>query len=226
MQTDNLKTQMKGFIDRIDAMSLRERALIFVSMLVAVYFIAANLMFAPVNMEKDRLQKQLDQMREENQKMDTQIQSMLAGGVHDQDADRRARIAALQQDVQRMDAALALTTSGLVPPKEMTRLVEQMLLKNRGLQVLKVESLPAAPLIEGGAGKNPDTNETVMLYKHGMRIQLKGSYLDILRYLKSLEALPWRVFWGEVSLKTEKYPEAHLSLLIYTLSTHQGWIGL
>lgn len=226
MQTDSLKTRMKVYIDRIDAMSLRERALIFVSMLVAVYFIAANLMFAPVNLEKDRLQKQLDQMRDENQKMDSQIQSMLAGGVHDQDADRRARIASLQQDVQRMDTALAQTTSGLVPPKEMTRLVEQMLLKNRGLQVLKVESLPAAPLIEGVAGTKPNPADSVMLYKHGMRIQLKGSYLDILRYLKSLEGLPWRVFWGEVSLKTEKYPEAHLSLLIYTLSTHQGWIGL
>jgi MSHA biogenesis protein MshJ len=226
MQTDDLKTHVKGVIDRIDAMSLRERALIFVTTLVAVYFIAVNLLFVPVNAEKDRLQKQLDQTREENRMMDAQIQSLLAGGAHDADADKRARIAALQQDLRQMDTALAKTTSGLVPPKEMARLVEQMLLKNHGLQVLSVESLPAAPLLDGGSEANPNSAAEPMIYKHGMRIELKGRYLDILRYLKSLEALPWRVFWGEVSLKTEQYPEAHLSLLIYTLSTHEGWIGL
>jgi hypothetical protein len=29
-----------------------------------------------------------------------------------------------------------------------------------------------------------------------------------------------------VTLQTEKYPVSRVSLLIYTLSTHQGWIGL
>ena len=65
-----------------------------------------------------------------------------------------------------------------------------------------------------------------MVYKHGMRVELRGGYMDILRYLKSLEALPWKVFWGQAVLKTEKYPDSRLDLLIYTLSTHEGWIGL
>jgi MSHA biogenesis protein MshJ len=104
----------------------------------------------------------------------------------------------------------------------MARLIEQMLLKNRGLQVMRVESIPAAPLLEGGTEGATDT----MVYKHGMHIEIKGGYLDILRYLKSLEALPWKVFWGKVTLKTEKYPDSRVSLLIYTLSTHEAWIGL
>jgi MSHA biogenesis protein MshJ len=59
-----------------------------------------------------------------------------------------------------------------------------------------------------------------------MNIEIKGGYLDILRYLKSLEALPWKVFWGKVTLKTEKYPDSRASVLIYTLSTREAWIGL
>jgi MSHA biogenesis protein MshJ len=122
-----------------------------------------------------------------------------------------------------MDAELVRVTAGLVPPKEMARLIEQMLLKNRGLQVMKVESIPATALLEGG---NANGIAGTMVYKHGMQIELKGGYLDILRYLKSLEALPWKVFWGKVTLKTEKYPDSRVSLLIYTLSTHEAWIGL
>lgn len=224
MQLEELKTQFKGVADRIDAMSLRERGLIFVTVLVVLYFVAANLLFGPANAEKDRLQAQVNQIHAETQALDTQIQGILAGRAQDPDAAKREKVAALQANLQQMDSALNQTTSGLVPPKEMTRLVEQMLSKNHGLRVLKVESLPAAPLIEGGAdsGNAPGT----MIYKHGMRIELQGGYLDILRYLKSLEELPWKLFWGQVTLKTDKYPESKLSLLIYTLSTHEGSVGL
>lgn len=224
MQIDELKIRFKSIADRVDAMSLRERGLIFITVLVVLYFVAVNLLFGPANTERDRLQAQINQVRTETQTLDTQIQGILAGGAQDPDAAKREKIAALQTNLQQMDASLNQATFGLVPPKEMTRLVEQMLSKNRALRVLKVESLPAAPLVEGGTEANnaPGT----MIYKHGMRIELQGGYLDILRYLKSLEELPWKLFWGQATMKTDKYPESKLTLLIYTLSTHEASMGL
>lgn len=222
MQIDDLKAQFKGFTDRIDAMSLRERGLIFVTLMVALYFVAVNALFTPVNADKDRLQKQVNQLHEETRLLELQVQGIVSGGENDPEAAKRRKIVSLQERLKSMDVALTRVTSGLVPPKEMTKLVEQMLLKNRGLEVIKVESLPSTPLLEGAEG-GPDGS---MVYKHGMRIELKGNYLDILRYLRSLEGLEWKVFWGQVTLQTEKHPVSKVSLLIYTLSTHQGWIGL
>ena len=216
----DLKKQLQGLAGRLDAMSLRERALIFVTVLVALYFVAANMLFGPVNVEKDRLQNQINQKRAETRALEVQIQAILGDDHQNPEAAKRNKIAALQENVKTMDAELAKVTAGLVPPKEMARLVEQMLLKNRGLRVMKVESLPATPLLEGGATAG------AMVYKHGMRIELKGGYLDILRYLKSLEGLPWKVFWGQVTLQAEKHPVSNVNLLIYTLSTHEAWIGL
>ena len=223
MQLEDLKTQFKGFTDRIDAMSLRERGLIFVTLLVALYFVAVNMLFGPVNTEKDRLQKQVNQLHEETRLLELQVQGIVSGGENNPEAAKRRKIASLQENLKTMEVALSRVTAGLVPPKEMTKLVEQMLLKNRGLEVIKVESLPSTPLLEGAAEGVP---EGAMVYKHGMRIELKGNYLDILRYLRSLEGLEWKVFWGQVTLQTEKHPVSKVSLLIYTLSTHQGWIGL
>lgn len=219
MTSDDLKKQFHDFANRIDAMSLRERALIFIALLVALYFLAVNVLFGPLNVEKDRLQQQVNQKRQETQALELQVQALVGSGEHP-DAARRKKLEALQENLKSMDAELVRATSGLVTPREMARLIEQMLLRNRGLQVMKVESLPAKPLLEatGTAG--------ALVYKHGMNIEIKGGYLDILRYLKSLEALPWKVFWGKVSLKTEKHPDSHVSLLIYTLSTHEAWIGL
>jgi MSHA biogenesis protein MshJ len=220
---EDLKIKFKGFTDRVDAMALRERGLMFVTLLVALYFVAVNLLFGPANIEKDKLQKQVGQLHEETRLLELQVQTVVAGGDNSPETIKRKKIASLQESMKAMDAALSRVTAGLVPPKEMAKLVEQMLLKNRGLEVTKVESLAATPLLEGTADNAPEGS---MVYKHGMRIELKGNYLDILRYLQSLEGLEWKVFWGQVSLQTEKYPVSKVSLLIYTLSTHQAWIGL
>lgn len=222
MISDDLKKQFVDFANRIDAMSLRERALMFITLLVALYFLTVNVLFGPLNMERDRLQQQVNQKHQETQALELQVQALAGTGEHP-DAAKRKKLEALQENLKIMDTELVRATSGLVTPREMARLVEQMLLKNRGLQVMKVESLPATPLlnvIENAVGSGP------MVYKHGMNIEVKGGYMDILRYLKSLEALPWKVFWGKVTLKTEKYPDSRASVLIYTLSTREAWIGL
>ncbi|BAV32715.1 MSHA biogenesis protein MshJ [Sulfuricaulis limicola] len=221
MTADDLKKQFQGFANRVDAMSLRERAMIFITLLVALYFLAVNVLFGPLSAEKDRVQQQLTQKRLETQALEAQIQTMAGSGTEGVDAAKRNKLETLRENLKTMDTELVRVTAGLVPPREMARLIEQMLLKNRGLQVMRVESIPATPLLEGGAGVTG-----AMVYKHGMRVEVKGGYLDILRYLKSLEALPWKVFWGKAALKTEKYPDSRVSLVIYTLSTHEAWIGL
>ncbi|MEX2163350.1 MAG: hypothetical protein WD823_03805 [Sulfuricaulis sp.] len=225
MALENLQSQFKDLTHRIDAMSLRERALIFITLLVALYFIAVHVIFGPIGLEKDRIQKQITQKREETRLMEVQVQGILSAGGQDPQLAKQKKLAALQENLKHMDASLQKVTTGLVPPKEMARLVEQMLLKNRGLQVIKLESLPAAPLLEKTGGSGGKAVEG-MVYKHGMRIEFKGGYMDTLRYLKSLEGMPWKVFWGQVALSAEKYPDSRVNLLIYTLSTHQGWIGI
>ncbi len=223
MTSEDLKKQLQGLAGRIDAMSIRERALIFITILVALYFLAVNVLFGPLNVEKDRLQQQVNLKRQETQALEAQIQTMAVTGGEGPEAAKRKKLEALRENLKTMDSELVRVTAGLVPPKEMARLIEQMLLKNHGLQVIRVESIPASPLLEEG-GSAPASG--AMVYKHGMNIEIKGGYLDVLRYLKSLEALPWKVFWGKVTLKTEKYPNSRVTLLIYTLSTHEAWIGL
>jgi MSHA biogenesis protein MshJ len=64
------------------------------------------------------------------------------------------------------------------------------------------------------------------VYQHGMRIEVRGQYLDMVRYLQALERLPVKVLWGRVRLESDDYPASTLSLLIYTLSLDKAWIGV
>ncbi len=226
---NRLRIELRKLMDRIDEFSLRERALIFLGVLGLMYFGAMQLVIQPLGQQRTRLEQELKSKRDQIQTTEKQIQAMLTGDVQDADGTKRARLETLRGQMKTMEAELGKTTSGLVTPKEMARMVEAFLASKRGLEVVKVENLPPEPVGADGTTANaaPGTPApAALLYRHGLRIELRGSYLDMVRYLKGLEAQPWKVFWGQVSFQTEKYPVSKLTLVIYTLSTREGWIGI
>ena len=64
------------------------------------------------------------------------------------------------------------------------------------------------------------------MYRHGLQLELEGSYLATLAYLKALQALPWEFYWDEVRLQVDKYPTAKITIVVHTLSLTEGWIGV
>ncbi|MHB8455919.1 MAG: hypothetical protein ACYDDO_14770 [Acidiferrobacterales bacterium] len=240
-----LKSQqsVQRLAERIDALSLRERALAFTVVLTILIMIAANLLFAPLRREQQRLDQSVTAKLAQLNALNNQTADLLASRLADPDAANRATLAALQAQLDANGGKLANVTRGLVDPKEMTSLVRQMLEKNGALQLVRMENLPpvavgdnaatgsARPAATPAAGtaigsaSNPGSDSEPVLYRHGMRIELKGRYLDIVRYLQALEGMPWKMIWGEVDLKTEKYPVADVTLVIYTLGFDRAWIG-
>ncbi len=64
------------------------------------------------------------------------------------------------------------------------------------------------------------------LFRHGLEIQMRGSFAAILSYLHATENLPWRLYWDALEYKVEAYPNAKIVLRVYTLSVDEGWIGV
>ncbi|MEK7734247.1 MAG: hypothetical protein AAB329_02270, partial [Pseudomonadota bacterium] len=56
---ETLRLRLRAIGERIDAMTLRERAIIFLTVLVAVYLAADQLALKPMAVERERLQRQL-----------------------------------------------------------------------------------------------------------------------------------------------------------------------
>ncbi|OGI70007.1 MAG: hypothetical protein A2W18_11780 [Candidatus Muproteobacteria bacterium RBG_16_60_9] len=221
-----LKARLKGLADRIDAMSVRERGMVFFAVVVVLYLIAYSAVFGPLRAEQTRLDQDLRAKRVQAQEADQKLTGLFSQDGKDVNAENRAKLAALSSQVRDLDAKMDQMTAGVVPPKEMAKLIEQMLTRNKNLELVKLEALPAKSL-DADAKPGADTTlPGVTVYRHGMRVEFKGRYFDIVNYLKSLEGLPWKVYWGEVSLETDKYPVSKVSLVIYTLSRHPNWIGV
>lgn len=219
----NLRKTLGRIGERIDALSLRERGIMFVTVLLALYFAANGLVFGPLRAQQQRAENELRVKYDQIRMVNAQIQQIVHAATRDPDKENEARLKQLHAQIGSLDPRLANVAKGLVSPREMARLVEQVLTRNKALQVLKVESLPPAA-IEPAAGA-PAADKGV--YKHGMRIEVRGRYIDLVKYLRALESLPSKVFWGQVTLESDEiHPTSKLSLVIYTLSLRQGWIGI
>ena len=225
-----LRAQLRKLMERIDELSLRERAMVFLGVLGVLYVGAVQLVIQPLSAQRTRLETELKGKHDQIQTTERMIQAMLTGDAQDADAQKRAQRDALRAQLKAFDAELGKTTSGLVSPQEMARLLQQFLARKRSLQIVRVESLPAEPLAIATTGAVPNragpaVRDDSGLYKRGTRIEVRGNYDELLGYLKDMEALPWKVFWGQVTLQTEQYPISKLTLVIYTLSTQESWIG-
>jgi MSHA biogenesis protein MshJ len=227
MMTD-LRKSVQQLAERIDALSLRERGIIFITLLVLLYFAASSLVFGPLRTRQQQLESELKTRLEQVAAINAQVQKSARDATRDPDKENAERLKVLRERIAQVDPQLAGVTQGLVSPRDMARLVEQVLTRNRNLQVIKVESLAPAPLDGQPAGKEAAAPAAADrgVYKHGMRIEVRGRYTDLVRYLRALEALPWKVFWGRATLELEEQPTSRLTLVIYTLSLHQGWIGI
>jgi len=236
--------QLKKYQDWFNQRTPRERGMIVAASLVVVAFGLYSLLVVPQRTEQARLQEQTKALKEQTEALRKQAADIQKTYGQNEGEGGQAHIEALRKQLAAMDPALADVTQSLVSPKEMASLVEQVLRQNRALEVISVESLPVTPLIQpvttaeaaapagqaadSGAGQ-ADTASSVEdggFYKHGMVIEVRGRYADIVSYLRALENLPWKVFWGQITLVAEGYPKSRVRLVIYTLSLNPKWIGI
>jgi MSHA biogenesis protein MshJ len=60
------------------------------------------------------------------------------------------------------------------------------------------------------------------LARYQVDMVVKGSYLEVLKYLTSLESLPWKFFWQKANFQSTEYPHAETRLQLYTLGAAHG----
>jgi len=149
------------------------------------------------------------------------------------DVAARVEIDALKKQLGELSARLHVMEDSLVPPQQMSGLLEDMIGAQTGLRLLSLKTLPVAPLLdrkaetdEKAVGK-PDVKTeapAVGLFKHGVEIKLEGSYQDLTAYLQRLEQSKMKLLWSSVSLSADKHPKLVLTLTVYSLSLDRAWL--
>jgi MSHA biogenesis protein MshJ len=154
--------------------------------------------------------------------------------VVDPAAVKRSYLDALRKELADADQEVKGLQRGLVPPERMAKVLEDMLVGSRGLQVISLRTLPAQrvekpgamPPAKGsdkGAKPAPAAPERTV-YEHSFEIALQGSYGDLHEFLARLEKLPWRMFWARLAVNTDTHPMLRVTLRVQTLSLSKAWL--
>ena len=98
--------------------------------------------------------------------------------------------------------------------------------KNESVSVLDSHDAEQDEAKKDEGGNERSEPYTTDLYRHGVELQLEGSYLGTLAYLKQLESLEWRFEWNALVFDIQDYPIGTVTIEVYTYSTERDWIGV
>lgn len=216
--------------DKVEALSLRERAIVFATVALVLVSLVSELLLAPLQAKRKILSDQVVQQQERTKELRAQLQNLLQAQRDDEHSPMRLRLAQLRQQLQEQEDYLEERRQTLVAPGRMAEVLGQVLHENQKVQLVELKTLPVGPLIdkpqEAGAVQPVAADGQRQIFRHGVKITVRGSYLDLLSYASALEKLPTRMYWGEASLSVEHHPEAVLTLTVYTLSLDQKWLTI
>jgi MSHA biogenesis protein MshJ len=233
---------------KLDAMTLRERAMVFAAVVAAVLFLLYTVSVEPLLNKQKTLRLQVKQQQNQIGGIDSEIAAMAQGFVVDPDAATREKLKAVRHEIDTTSEGLMAVQKGLVAPDKIAPLLDHLLRGNGKLKLMSMKTLPVAGLNEAmqpsvaapaaGAGvaavaagatgqpAAPQPKPRELLYRHGVEIVLQGSYVDMVSYMEALESLPVQLFWGKAKLDAQQYPNSRLTLTLYTLSLDQKWMKL
>ena len=218
-----MNSRLRQYTQRFDARSLRERGLIALSVIVVVSFVWWSNYATPrmSRIETLQLENQRIAGDVENQRtLLLDIRRSIAAGVQQ---EKEVQLARLSNDLAALEEQLRVTTIELIDPEKMFELMNQLIYRDSRLKLLNLKRREVKPAIPSD---NEAETDQAGIYRHVLEIEFAGKYLDILRYMQTLEALDWKLLWDEIEIVTDEYPQVTVKVVISTLSTRKEWVGI
>jgi MSHA biogenesis protein MshJ len=235
MNIEGLLGPLRRLAAKVDALTLKERLLLLGATVMLLSYGWNERVFTPLEVKRKALVQESAAVSTELQALDTATVKWAAEAAIDPDADNRRRLAELREELQKAQGTVEAKAGRMVAPERMPEVLKGVLSRFSELEFKSLEGLPVEPVLAaslrapGKASEAPKPADATLAhsaYKHGIRIRFSGSYRAVTAYLEALEALPYGFFWDRVSLDATQFPKITGSLVVYTVSLRQEWIGV
>jgi len=228
-----VKKLWQTYAARLDAMTLRERTIIFAALASVVVVFSYTLWIEGEFSKSRRLTFEIAQRQAEMKAVQDQVGRLAAARGADPDRTNRERLSALQQQLAQIEASIAAEERKFTAPDKMRGVLEELLAKNRRVNLVSLKTLPMTSIAEDGAAAKPPAGAPAakpapagrLIYRHGVELTVSGSYLDILGYLQELDRLPTQLYWGDLGLEGQ-YPTITVKVVVYTMSLDRAWLSV
>jgi MSHA biogenesis protein MshJ len=201
---------------RFNKLSARERLLTVAAALALVFTGWNAALMGPLEAKRNNLSMELAALQDG---MYATADAAEAAEATDPISIAFSKQQSLRTELTRINAELAKESAGLIEPRRMAEVIHDVLSRQGGVTLVSLRNLPPQCLAK-------DTSVASGPYIHPVELVVEGRYLDVLAYLHTLEALPWRFYWRILELQTTEYPVNRVRIELGTLSMDREWIGI
>jgi MSHA biogenesis protein MshJ len=192
-----LQAHFQRHARRIDTLSLRERAILFVSIAVALVAAFDQLVLSPRMAEQKAL---AGQIRQGAREVDG-LRAQLAPGRIDSPGAKLAReLSDLRAQQQQLDQALQQLQGGAAGGTQLPDLLERVLRRHERLTLVRLATVKAANGTSPEAQAQAQTQAQTQPQTQAVQIAMRGSYPDLTQYLADTEAALPGLRWGDVAI--------------------------
>lgn len=221
---------LTNLMEKIDSRILRERILIFLTLLAAIFFIWNFLFQAKYDNQRTALKSQQTQIITEQRNSESQLATLTQSMASDPAIAKKNEIDALTRKIEAIEAQLSSMGQGLISAELLPKVLEEVLQRTSKVKLLQVRTLPATELqlaaVNTGVN-NPQQNANgTGVYKHGVFIRVAGSYSQLIKLMQEIENLDSKFYWEALDYTVNQYPEATIDIRVFTLSSEEGLLGV
>ena len=178
-----LSTQFNNYWRQVqtwlNTMSLRERGLVVITLIALTWSGWLNSVGGDVIDSKAQVERDIARLAADLKMEVVERQRLQAIDNKDYKTLLSQRDV-LNELVQERQRELENLLNDFIAPRDVPNLLEDILRQHRGLRLVKLESLEPLGLLSGG-------DDAEQIFRHPIRLQLEGGYLDTHAYLVALE---------------------------------------
>ena len=213
-----IKTHLQPWLERVDNLELRERILLLAAAVAVMFLLIDTLILQPTLKAQQVARQQIVDLEVKLNSLRQSAQLLSYKSDSDPTASRRQSRDQLAAELAELDSRIISQLGALVEPAQAARVLEQLLSSHTGLKLTTLNA-SAEPLKDMDLEQQ---SETPGLARYQLDMVVQGSYLDLLKYLQSLEAMPWKFFWQQVDFQATEHPHAETRLQLYTLGAQDA----
>jgi MSHA biogenesis protein MshJ len=208
-----MNKHLESVITRLEALSLRERIFLFLSVLVVCGAVFDALWLSPAQISHKQLMLRFEKQAVELSRLRELVK--LSSQTDASAAGSQGVLFQLKAEIERTELAVRQ----LLPPPEAAPLVEamsHMLRRYPGLTLVKTSALAVSTPMAGAAASK---DLPAGLKRQGIEVTVAGNYVDLTRFVSTIEAAMPYVRWGLMTLKsTDDQGAPQLTLQLFLLS--------
>lgn len=202
--------------------SLRERILVFCSLIICVCSISYFWIFDPSINTQVKAEKSLNASYQRESKINKEIAEINLRLQRDPLQEINNKIAFATQTLTALDKQLDDKLVKFIHAKRMPSALANVLSRSPGVKVVSLTTLPVSQFNLSTDSAQPTDN---VFYKHTLEVKLTGSYNAIYQYFLNLEAVQAKFYWSALTYNVDSYPLAEVMIQIYTLSDQQDLVS-